>query len=69
MMITEDQLALLGRIQAAFPEAYPVTLGYPGIAELRDAGLIDLYDMGPRGERRWTVTIEGREILSNKTQQ
>lgn len=63
-MPSQEAMQLLKRIQSAFPEAYSVTFDHPGLNELREADYVDLYDMGPRGEARWTVTAEGRAALA-----
>lgn len=55
---------LLERIQGASPDPYSVTFGHIVLEELRELGFVDLYDMGPRGEARWTVTPEGRAALN-----
>lgn len=64
--MTLEALKLLKHIRGAGPEPYPVTWGYEGLEELRELGFVDLYDMGPRGEARWTITTEGRSALNRQ---
>lgn len=67
--MTPEQRRLLERVAAEGPEPYSLAFDHPDVTALRYNGLIDLYDMAPNGDARWTVTIEGRAALktSNRT--
>jgi hypothetical protein len=56
----DEQRRLLKRVLEVSPEPYALTFEHPDTRALRDAGLIDLYDLAPNGDARWTLTAEGR---------
>lgn len=62
--MTRQARSLLEQIHGAFPDPHPVDWERPGLEELRDLGFVDLYDMGPRGEERWTATAAGKAALN-----
>jgi hypothetical protein len=60
-------LAMLNAIQVAYPEAVTIepkdATDELALNQLRDAEYIDLYDMWPNGDRRWTATGLGRGLV------
>jgi hypothetical protein len=65
--MTPEQRTLLERVAAEGPE-YSLNFYHPDVTALRDADLIDLYDLSPNGDARWTITIEGRAALKTSKQ-
>jgi hypothetical protein len=65
-MVSPEAMALLKRIQAVYPNALTTEAGDETAAhELRDAALIELWDMWPDGRERWTTTGLGRTALAH----
>lgn len=62
--MTLEALKLLRRIHGAFPEPHPADFDDPALRELRDLDFVDLWDLGPKGESRWTATTEGKAALN-----
>jgi hypothetical protein len=64
-MASAEAMALLKRIDMANPDPLTTSADEEEAAcELRDAGMIELWDMWPDGRQRWYATALGREILS-----
>ena len=65
MKLTEKQIGYLRTIANGYPE--PVTIYDDGdhLSALRDADLVEQYDMWPDGTRRWMITPAGRTALRN----
>lgn len=66
-MMTLEALKLLKHIHAVWPDPLAVDYDHAALPELRDLGFVDLWDLGPKGEARWTVTTEGQSALKRAT--
>lgn len=62
--LTDVQTALLEKIFAAYPEPFTVDPETDDLLTLRDADLIEEWDMWPDGRRRWIIRPEGRNALA-----
>ena len=62
-----ETMDLLRKIAAKWPEALKVAPEPPELMELREADLVEQWDMHPNGDRTWTVTKAGRELATSGT--
>jgi hypothetical protein len=57
--LSDEAETLLGRIAATWPDPMTLAPEPKELMELREADLVEQWDMHPNGDRRWMVTQAG----------
>lgn len=61
--VSDKAKVLLSKIAEKWPDALTVAPEPDELMELREADLVEQWDMHPNGDRRWTATAAGRAAL------